>query len=307
MKFLLPFALLLSALFLGTGFTTPSSTAIDVSILPAVFENNLIYVKVPVNKKDTLLFYTDTGGKNFLYKQGLKKLKVRYKKENLWRHTGFDTLFPKAGVPLPGVAKMYKLREKTKEDGMLGREWFREKIWEFDYNVEQLRVLPELDGTCIKLTDLTFIEDSYIKKTDKCGRFFMLVEGESFPMLFDTGAQVKLSANAKTKLNQPELIAGSFISAITFDKWTAAHPEWEVIKGGDVSVGTEDLIKVPELRVGEVTIGPVWFAKRSDENFVTLSSMCTNLPVVGAMGGNALSQFGSIIADYPGQKLYIRR
>jgi len=65
MKFLLPFALLLSALFLGTGFTTPSSTAIDVSILPAVFENNLIYVKVPVNKKTPSVLYRH-GRKEFL-------------------------------------------------------------------------------------------------------------------------------------------------------------------------------------------------------------------------------------------------
>lgn len=306
MKQLLPLAVLISALFFGTAFTS-NAPVLNVSILPALFENNLIYVKVPVNHKDTILFYTDTGGKNFIYPKGLKKLKVKYKKENLWRHTGFDTLFPKAGLPLPDVKKMYRVREKNREGGMLGREWFRNKIWEFDYNVQQLRVLPELDGTCMKLTDLSFIEDTYIKKTDKCGRFFMLVEGESFPMLFDTGAQVRLSSDAKAKLNQPELIAGSFINASVFNRWKATHPNWEVIKGGDISVGTADLIKVPVVRVGEVTIGPVWFASRADVNFETLSELCTDQPVMGAMGGNALSQFGSIIADYPGQKLYIRR
>ncbi|MDG1260400.1 MAG: hypothetical protein P8H59_00090 [Flavobacteriales bacterium] len=285
-----------------------ASSAIDgVTILPTRFENNLIYLSVPNSKGDTLLMYTDTGGKNLMYKGGFKKLKIRYKRENFWRYTGFDTLFPKYKIPLPESRKMYRSKGKHLADGMLGREWFRGKIWEFDYNVSQLRVLTDLDGTCRPLTDLYFLDDTYLRMTDKCGRFFMVVDGQTIPMLFDTGAQVKLSSEAQKQLTSASLIAGSFINASVFDAWAKGHPDWQLIKGGDVSVGTEDMIKVPEVRIGEVTIGPVWFAKRADYNFTIMSEMCMDNRVSGALGGNAFAQLGSVIADYPGGKLYVRR
>ena len=100
---------------------------------------------------------------------------------------------------------------------------------------------------------------------------------------------------------------GFFINASVFDTWVASHPDWTVVKGGDVSVGVEDMIKVPEVRIGEVTIGPVWFAKRADYNFNIMSEMCMDDRVSGALGGNAFAQLGSVIADYPGGKLYVRR
>ena len=285
-----------------------SSTIDGVTILPTKFENNLIYLTIPNGKGDTLLLHTGTGGKNLMYKGGFKKLKVRYKKENFWRYTGFDTLFPTHQIPLPESRKMYRVKGKHTEDGVLGREWFRGKIWEFDYNVKQLRVLQDLDGTCSPLTDLYFLDDTYLRMTDKCGRFFIIVDGKTIPMLFDTGAQIKLSSEAQKELsNSSSLVAGSYINASVFDKWVASHPDWIVVKGGNVSVGDEDMIKVPEVRIGEVTIGPVWFAKRANYNFNTMSEMCMDDHVSGALGGNAFTQLGSVIADYPGRRLYVRR
>ena len=46
------------------------------------FENDLIYVSIEREKNDTLVFYTDTGGKNYLYKAGLKKLNLKKSKKN---------------------------------------------------------------------------------------------------------------------------------------------------------------------------------------------------------------------------------
>ena len=49
----------------------------SIKALPVSFSANLIYLNIPLPDNDTLVLYLDTGGKNFMYKSGLKKLEIR--------------------------------------------------------------------------------------------------------------------------------------------------------------------------------------------------------------------------------------
>lgn len=77
-------------------------------VYKAIFRNNLIYLSVPLNDTDSLLFYTDTGGKNYIYKSGLKKIGIsRFRKEN-W-HSALNEHFEENVAPTHGLDDMIYL------------------------------------------------------------------------------------------------------------------------------------------------------------------------------------------------------
>lgn len=68
----------------------------------------------------------------------------------------------------------------------------------------------------------------------------------------------------------------------------------------------EDIIIVPSMYVGHQKIGPVAFTRRADSNFNSMSTYFMDEPIVGALGGNALSQLGSFIVDYQSEQIILR-
>ncbi len=281
----------------------------DTSKLRAVFENDLITLSIPLDN-DTLLMYTDTGGKNFLYKSGMKKLNTKRSSKNLWEISNIEKLFTENEIPFPYIKEIYFINDKSsKYDGMLGREWFADKIWEFDYSNKTLRQLNFPDKNkenTIQTVKLYFKSDSVNNRTHHLPRIRIMVESDTLSMLFDSGAQAYLSIDAQNELNKNEVVATSFINASTFNRWRKSHPEWSVIQEGDLSFGEKsDIIVVPQIKIGEVTVGPVEFAKRADANFKVMSNFFMDKEIVGALGGNAISGLNKIIVDYQNEELRI--
>lgn len=270
------------------------------------FENDLIYVSIEREKNDTLLFYTDTGGKNYLYKVGLKKLELKKSKKSLWDES-LERLFEESSVPSPMVKELFFVRDKTaSEDGMLGREWFAGRAWHFDYESETLSLanfsLQETQAE--EKIPLGFKKDSLGNHTDHLPRIEVFIENDILSFLFDTGAQAFLSDEAQAYFQCTEKVATSFINATHFKKWKAAHPDWMILEGGDQSFGkSADIIVVPHVQIGSRSIGPVAFAKREDINFQIMSERFMNSEIVGVIGGNALSQLERFIIDYPNETM----
>jgi len=296
---------LVSYLALSFAFHPPSPTE-----LPAVFKNDLISLSIPL-ENDTLKLYTDTGGKNYLYKSGLKKLDTKRSKKNLWEHSKIEELFAESEIPIPTSKEIYFANDRSSTfDGMLGREWFADKIWEFDYSKKTLKHLEHRDENKENTRQslrLYFKIDSLGNHTHHLPRIQIIVESDTLSMLLDTGAQAYLSKEAQRELHKNELVATSFINASTFNRWRNTHPDWKVIEKGDLSFGKKaDLIIVPEILLGGVTVGPVEFVKRADSNFEVMSHYFMDQEIVGALGGNALSGLNKFVVDYENEELKIK-
>lgn len=276
--------------------------------LPCVFKNNLIYLSIGLSNSDSLTFYTDTGGKNFLYTSGLKKLRIRNTPENLWESSSIKTIFTVNNISLPKREEMYSIRQKgVVEDGMLGREWFANRTWRINYEGNVLSEIASIPNNEFEpIGPLYFLKDDAKQVVNHLPRIEIVINNDTLSLLFDTGAQVYLSDDAKGRMKGQSLTAISFISSSIFDSWKALHPEWEVVKKGDRQYKA-DIIRVPEIKMGNKAIGPIWFVKRDEHNFQVMSRSFMDKQIVGAIGGNALSLLGDIIVDYQSEKLYINK
>lgn len=282
----------------------------EVNKLPAVFENDLISLTIPLSA-DTLLIYTDTGGKNFLYKSGINKLNTKRSRKKLWEKSNIENLFTEKEIPIPYLKEIYFINDQSSNfDGMLGREWFANKVWEFDYVNKTLKhhKFPEKNKKNINQTvRLYFKSDSLDKHIHHLPRIQIIVKSDTLSFLFDTGAQAHLSLEAQNKLNKNKLVGTSFINASTFEKWRSTYPEWSIIEDGNLSFDKKsDIIIVPEIQIGEKTVGPVEFVKRADSNFKVMSNIFMDKEIVGALGGNALSRLDNFIVNYKTEELIVK-
>ncbi|MCP3893540.1 MAG: hypothetical protein GY706_02780, partial [Bacteroides sp.] len=130
------------------------------------------------------------------------------------------------------------------------------------------------------------------------------IEGQTIPMLFDTGASAWPSENAKEVLGvDVDQVATSFIITSIFDKWVEDHPDWVVIDKA-CTLSQEPMIRVPSVKLGNRIVGPVWFTKRANRNFHDYMSSMMDRRIDGALGGSAL-QYIRIIVDYPSEVAYV--
>lgn len=284
-------------------------TAQDIQYLPTVFQNNLIQLYVPVSQNDTLWLYTDTGGMNFIYKSGIKKLGGSKRGKNLWKKLNLDSLFEQNNIPVFGKKTIQYWREHSAiNDGMLGREWFSGGKWFLDYTNHQFGSIQFATDQSFENSNqripLYFRKDASGKSPGALPRIEVVIDNDTLSFLVDTGAQVNLSKNAQETFHSDPVIATSFIIESIYKKWHQKHPEWKVIDRADESYGANaPMIRVPNVRIGSKEAGPVYFTVRQDPNFLHLSNLFMDQPVQGALGGNCLSIFGQIIIDYNSEYL----
>jgi hypothetical protein len=62
---------------------------------------------------------------------------------------------------------------------------------------------------------------------------------------------------------------------------------------------------VPDVEVGGLSVGPVWFSVRPDDTFKNFMTQMMDKQIVGAVGGSLLKSLCMII-DYPGARAYFR-
>lgn len=286
--------------------------------LPSKFQDNLIFLTPTLTDGTPMTFFTDTGGGwNAIAKERVEahQWPITEKMSNGKRTELVDMpIFAEgASIPLAGMNNWFagKLLTPTQEkighhyDGTLGGRWHAEKIIDFDYLNSTISVLDSLPETsAMHRLPLGFQKGENGQYTTAFPSMDIQVDGETLPMLLDTGASATPSDAAKRVLNSTsKTVATSFIVASVFDAWRTKHPDWQVIENGCVYSGA-DMIEVPSIDIAGQTVGPVWFTRREDHNFHDFMSSMMDRKIDGALGGSAL-QYVRIIVDYPSENAFI--
>lgn len=315
--------LLIAAIGLAASITTVCHA--QETEIPAQFIDNRVIATPTLENGRQLSFWTDTGG-------GWSAIKEEVVTEQGWpteseEIDGSSFLFTamprwKAGFELPdgGFANYLKNRlvvappeflgPEEATDGFLGGRWHAEKIMRWNYPEQSFSTLATISD--VDISDYqqapapvkTRADGTYITAFP---RVAIIVDGETIPVLFDTGATAGISRETQQSLgNETQAMGTSFMSARYFDQWRANHPDWEIIEAGDCyGERCADMIKVPAVEFVGAEVGPVWFSRRPDANFEQFMSRFMDQPVKGAVGGS-LFQYFDLIMDYPAQTLYAK-
>jgi hypothetical protein len=120
------------------------------------------------------------------------------------------------------------------------------------------------------------------------------IDGANYGFLLDTGTEVTLA-----RLD-------------TLQKWSREHPGWPKSAGAAGPAnenGAADadvfMVRIPALQFGPFRLTHVAIASRSDEEYSS-ASYETPASIIGALGGNVLSQF-RVEIDYPEQLLFLEQ
>lgn len=284
--------------------------------LPVEVVENRFFVTPSTASGDRLRFYTDTGGGLFVRSAAAARLKLHTKKSTVEGETLELTQLPtfRPGASIPGPIEHDGLLpvlppDQDKQlpeawDGMLGQAWFAGRVWTWDYPGHRLSWIEAggLPGVAaVHRVQLGFKSDGAGKRLANFARIQATVDGQELELLLDTGAMVVLTPQALGKLGEGTAVvrATSFIVATDFDRWHTKHPDWRLIDGADANAKGEPMIEVPAVTLAGYTVGPVWFTRRPDANFLQHMSQWTDRPIEGALGGSAL-RFFRLSVDYPG-------
>lgn len=288
--------------------------------LPGVtFSENRVFLWVPVQGEQRLKFYTDTGGGRILAQSAVQKMNLTPDTSFMERGKNVQIVslakyFKNLALPAPVAPHMAVGDMPMEEDGMLGSSWFANKVWNFDYVNKTLSLVNKIEwgATTKHQVKLGFQKNKQGQKTTHFPRIPIIVEGDTLQMLFDTGAMAHLSSEAQKTLGK-KAIGASFIVQSIFNKWTQKHPEWQVMKKGDViwrngrKLLEADMIQVPKVTIAGHTVGPVWFASRKEANFTQWMSKWMDRTIVGAIGGSCFQYFKTLVVDYNQERAYFER
>jgi hypothetical protein len=329
--FLLPTliaALLSGACRSGAPAASPASRRAAAPVeLPARYDEGRWYVAPVTARGEALLFFTDSGGgANMLFAPvaehlGLARETVEMDGQKV-EVVAFPAMKPGASIPLPtpagpGGGKLLvtpyegEVRQRfppaagglPRASGFLGAWWLADRVWTFDYPGRHLFLrtpgdLPPYSPE--HQVALGFQTGADGRRTSQFARIEAEVGGETLDFLFDTGATTILTETGLAALGdgRPAERAASFITASSFGRWHAKHPDWRVIEKAEKGSG-EAMIEVPVVRIGGYGVGPVWFTRRPDRNFHVYLFQWMDKPPEGALGGSALRDL-RVTVDYPG-------
>jgi hypothetical protein len=295
--------------------------------LPDDFDDNRIYLKIQAGT-ESFRFYTDSGGGlyPFVYADIAKKLGMKIEEtvaegDFKFGYSTFPDSIAKQQIPVSkiwkGKVRVFTFDSEGKDeasesrfflgDGFFGATLFADRIWKFDYPKKELRVcktLPVLKG--FSKIPMHFKVDKH-RRTSHQPRIEIEVAGTKIPVLFDTGATSMYSKEAVDSLQlKKPFTASSFIRVSVAERWRKQNPTWKVFKAGERFAGGGDLIEVPEVKIGGVAVGPVWFATRKDEIYDHYSTAIMDARIDGAVGGNLFRYF-EMVADYRKATLALKR
>ncbi len=284
--------------------------------LPARFVADRVTVAPVLASGDTLLLYTDTGGgANMLWPATVDRLKLPVEVRAMGRDTARIVTLPPmsdaARIPLPNPVPPFQqsflvfaspFDDPMSRDGFLGRTWFADRVWIFDYPAGTLSLAPNRPRPAAPgahAVPLGFQTDSASgARTTHFPRIRVEIDGDSLDLLFDTGASVVLTDSARARFPGPAVRGTSFITDSVFERWRARHPDWTVIPNADRTIAGMPMIEVPLVSIGGHRVGPVWFTVRPERNFRVGMSRWMDRRIDGAIGGSAL-RYLRVTVDYP--------
>ncbi len=323
------FCLIISLSGLGQNVTDELA---KTKYLPSALIDGRFFLKIPTITNDTIVGFCDTGGGyTAIYYKTLQKLKLETKiteveiKGEKINFIFAKDLFDNKYIPYPTIGSYYKadinypffeipdtseqmdlFSKYVPHDVFLGQFFFINKSWTFDYKSGKLFVNTPISTN---ITDENTQPIGFNKDREGNKRFGhpsmkIVVDGETIDVLFDTGATLLLGENSKTEFGNKKATGGSFIAKSIFDIWHKQHPDWRVIEKGEVTGA--DIIEVPQVKVGNLTAGPVWFAKRPDEAWSKGMIGSMDKVVKGAIGGSFLQYF-KVSIDYNSELIKFER
>ncbi|GAB2776956.1 hypothetical protein GCM10027275_19890 [Rhabdobacter roseus] len=307
----------------GYAQTMPERIIKPIS-LPAQLIEGRFFLKIPTIKGDTILGYCDTGGgytaiyRSAVAELGLaSKVKVLDIEGDTTKYILAKEIYTNSDIPYPQIASYFKSHidtpfleapDDTRESlflarlvnyqVFLGQFFFINHSWTFDYLTGRMYVNTSIrkDQSDQNVQVIRFKKDRTGNKKFGHPSMKLEIDGKVLDFLFDTGAMFLLSEHGKNKLGvDVEVTAGSFIATSVFNEWHRRHPDWRIIEKGELT--GSDLIEVPEVKVGNLTAGPVWFAKRPDEAWSKGMIGSMDKVVKGAIGGSFLHYF-KVTIDY---------
>ncbi|GAB2516150.1 hypothetical protein [Spirosoma aerophilum] len=301
-----------------------SEKSSEETYLTAKLIEGRFFLKVPTISGDTIVGFCDTGGGyTAIYKSTVKRLNLESKVKLLnidgdtTKYIYANEIFDNRTIPYPEISNYFKSHinipfieapEDTKEtiffakfvdyQLFLGQFFFIRNAWTFNYKTGKMSVNTPVTQNLANenIQVLGFKKDKMGNKIFGHPSMKLVIDGKVIDFLFDTGATFLLSDNGRTKLGiDTKATAGSFIAKSLFNEWHLQHPEWRIIEKGEFTGA--DLIEVPEVKVGNLTAGPVWFAKRPDEAWSKGMIGSMDKVVKGAIGGSFLKYF-KVTVDY---------
>lgn len=289
--------------------------------LPARFEHDRVFLAATAPDGEELPFYTDTGGGfNAIAQSVASKYSLAHRGAAEWNDGEFPLVrFPafveSSGIPRPKPDSWLRGNlavvpdGRLPADGFLGSRWFAGGIWMFDYPAQTLSHLDKLEPPVdFEELPLGFRTNDEGVRDLNFPRITIKIDGESLEMLLDTGATALLAESSAVEFGLPAgtRVGTSYIVRTRFEQWRDRHPEWKVIMDGELVTGQAfPMIEVPEIEVGELSVGPVWFSVRPDGAFLNMMSQMLDEQIVGAVGGSMLRYFRMML-DYPAAKAYFQ-
>jgi len=266
----------------------------------------------------TMTLFTDSAGGLFLYEDVAQRLKLSVvtlpEKENgrELKVAALPAFKSSAGIPPPLgspfeqrlfiIPRPAKATSLDQRDGMLGQQWFADRVWTFDYPRQTLLWraagdLPPHDKS--HEVKLAFKTAPSGKRQTNFARIQIEVDGETLDFLLDTGATNILSEEVLKQIDDggPAERGTSFLTRSVFERWHQKHPEWRALENIKTLTGAA-MIEVPAVKIGGFTVGPVWFTVQPDLAFHTYMAQFMDKPTEGALGGSAL-HYLRMTVDWP--------
>lgn len=317
--------ILLLIIFSTKGFAqnTPEQPGKEI-YLPAELIEGRFFLKIPTLSGDTILGFCDTGGGyTAIYNSTIKKLGLEQAVKlidiagDTTKYIPANEIYSNLEIPYPQIPNYYQTYidvpffeapGDTKEsvffakfvnyEVFLGQFFFINNAWTFNYQTGKMSVNTPIPKNLAdeNIQVLGFKKDKVGNKRFGHPSMKLVIDGKVIYFLFDSGATFLLSDSGQSFFGPGiKATAGSFIAKSLFDEWHLTHPDWRIIEKGEITGA--DLIEVPEIKVGNLTAGPVWFAKRPDEAWSKGMIGTMDKVVKGAIGGSFLKYF-KVTIDY---------
>lgn len=313
-------AIIMGILATALAATPAGAKPATAQVLPTVYEAGHFYAVPETVDGQKLKLLVDTGGaggggRYVLLPSTVKRLHLPTRTCDGIEVASLPHFKPDQSLP-PPIAPACGQVALIGTIDILGAGYLPGRTWTFDYPDHRLQAEgsdwhPSPDAY---KAPLGFPKSPDGSLSDGFATIEIKVDGQTIPMLLDTGATAHPTAAGEKASGTPTVNGEgvtSYITTSVLERWHKAHPDWRVVDKGDDLGGPKQasrLIEVPNIEIADWSVGPVWFTERADANFSATGwgmSQYTDRIVSGAVGGNVFRHFVMTL-DYPHETAYFR-
>jgi hypothetical protein len=297
------------------------------TVMPAVFEQGIVFLDMPAPDHSKAHMFTDSGGPTAftLSAEVAGRLKLQLyttTNEALLSWLGPNVRVANASEYMRAHWRPLRAAQKfvidpgapgfqgypPTTDGTFGELWFGHHTWTWDYPRAKLILRPQNWRPQADAHEfaVSFQTDDAGHRSYNYPRMMIRVDGAEIPMLFDTGAHTVLTPMALNALadGKPAQRSTSMIAHWLFERWHQRHADWRILEDAQLQTHAR-MILVDNVEVAGMSVGAVWFTEREDENFHGMMSSLMSGQVEGSIGANAFADF-VVSVDYPRSRAWMQ-